>query len=103
MKMPSNSSRLVMPCPSLWLRIKAVAEYWVALSRFHEIASFMQAADMDPMATYEREESEKPAHEPLADARQSARLLATALRSLANATAQTQQGQARPVNEAKDI
>ena len=28
-----GSSRLVMPCPSLWLRIKAVAEYWVALSR----------------------------------------------------------------------
>lgn len=39
------------------------------------------------MATYEREESEKPAHEPLADARQSARLLATALSRLANVEA----------------
>lgn len=51
----------------------------------HEIASVMLAAGMDPMATYEREESEKPAHSPLADARQSARLLATALRRLTSA------------------
>lgn len=58
---------------------------WSGPYPFHEIASVMLAAGMDPMATYEREESEKPAHEPLADARQSARLLATALRSLANA------------------
>jgi len=57
---------------------------WSGPYPFHEIASVMLAADMDPMATYEREKSEKPAHEPLADARQSARLLATALRSLAN-------------------
>lgn len=57
---------------------------WSGPYPFHEIASVMLAAGMDPMATYEREESEKPAHEPLADARQSARLLATALRSLAN-------------------
>ena len=56
---------------------------WSGPYPFHEIASVMLAAGMDPMATYEREESEKPAHEPLADARQSARLLATALRSLA--------------------
>jgi len=60
---------------------------WSGPYPFHEIASVMLAAGMDPMATYEREESEKPAHEPLADARQSARLMATALRSLANAQA----------------
>lgn len=46
---------------------------------FHEIASFMQAAGMDPMATYERLASEEPKHCPLADARQSARLLHLAL------------------------
>lgn len=55
---------------------------WSGPYPFHEIASVMLAAGMDPMATYDREESEKPAHEPLADARQSARLLATALRAL---------------------
>lgn len=55
---------------------------WQGPYPFCEIASFMAAAGMDPMATYEREASEKPAHEPLADARQSARLLATALRTL---------------------
>lgn len=48
----------------------------------HEIASFMEAAGMDPMATYERLPSEQPKHDPLADVRQSARLLATALRRL---------------------
>jgi hypothetical protein len=46
---------------------------------FHEISSIMIAAGMDPMCTYERSESEKPAHSPLADARQSARLLSEAL------------------------
>lgn len=55
---------------------------WEGPYPFYEIASFMAAAGMDPMATYEREASEKPAHEPLADARQSARLLATAIRTL---------------------
>lgn len=61
-----------------------VTRKWQGPYPFYEISSFMAAAGMDPMATYEREASEKPAHEPLADARQSARLLATALRSLAN-------------------
>jgi hypothetical protein len=56
---------------------------WEGPYPFHEIASLMLAAGMDPMATYERTESEKPAHEPLADARLSARLLATALSKLA--------------------
>lgn len=52
---------------------------WSGPYPFHEIASFMLAAGMDPMATYERTASEMPAHEPLADARLSARLLAQAL------------------------
>lgn len=45
----------------------------------HDIASMMLAAGMDPMATYEREPSELPKHDPLADARQSARLMVQAL------------------------
>ena len=45
----------------------------------HEIASVMLSAGMDPMGTYERTPSEMPRHNPLADARQSARLLVEAL------------------------
>lgn len=55
---------------------------WNGPYPFHEIASIMLAAGMDPMAKYDREESEKPAHEPLADARQSARLLFKALNKI---------------------
>lgn len=42
---------------------------------FHEIASIMEAAGMNPMQKYDRKERERPEHNPLADARQSARLL----------------------------
>jgi hypothetical protein len=48
----------------------------------HDISSIMLAAGMDPMASYEREASEMPRHDPLADARQSARLLAQAWEKL---------------------
>lgn len=65
---------------------------WSGPYPFHEIASVMLAAGMDPMAKYEREESEKPEHEPLADARLSARLLATALARLANAETTCESG-----------
>lgn len=44
-----------------------------------EIAAFLLAAGMDPMAKYPREPSELPEHDPMADARQSARLLSSAL------------------------
>ena len=47
-----------------------------------EIASFMSAAGMDPMEKYLRDPQEEPEHNPLADARLSARLLAEALRTL---------------------
>jgi hypothetical protein len=47
-----------------------------------EISSVMTAAGMDPMATYDRLEGEQPKHCPLADARQSARLLIEALNSI---------------------
>ena len=40
----------------------------------------MLCAGMDPMATYDRLPAELPRHDPLADARQSARLLVEALR-----------------------
>jgi hypothetical protein len=48
----------------------------------HDIASIMLAAGMDPVATYPRLASELPKHNPLADARQSARLLGEAIRKL---------------------
>lgn len=47
-----------------------------------EIASFMAAARMDVMKKYERTPSELPEHDPLADARLSARLLSIALQIL---------------------
>ena len=49
---------------------------------FHDISSIMLAAGMDPMATYNRTPSEEPKHHPLADARQSARLLSDAIKIL---------------------
>jgi hypothetical protein len=48
----------------------------------HEISSVMLAAGMNPMATYDRTPSELPKHNPLSDARQSARLLSEALAKL---------------------
>lgn len=45
----------------------------------HEIATYMTAAGMDPMVEYDRTPSELPKHNPLMDARQSARLLTQAI------------------------
>lgn len=42
---------------------------------FLDVASMLLARNLDPMANYDRYEDEKPVHNPLADARQSARLL----------------------------
>lgn len=52
---------------------------WEGPYPFLEISSVMVAAGMDPMGDYDREPGELPKHNPLADARQSARLLARAL------------------------
>lgn len=52
---------------------------WSGPYPLHDVASVMFAAGMDPMATYERLENERPKHDPLADSRQSARLLVEAL------------------------
>jgi len=48
----------------------------------HEIATVLQLAGMDPLATYDRLENELPVHHPLMDATQSARLLIEALDKL---------------------
>lgn len=49
---------------------------------FLEIASFLQAAGMDPIGTYNRTSSELPKHNPYCDAVQSARILAVALANI---------------------
>lgn len=49
-----------------------------------EIASYMATAGMDPMAKYQRTPSEMPEHNPMMDARLSARLLSEALTKLGN-------------------
>jgi hypothetical protein len=55
---------------------------WEGPYPLHELASFMAAAGLDPLAKRERLPEETPEHSPLADARQSARLLAEALLAL---------------------
>lgn len=50
---------------------------------FYDIATALLFAGMDPLKTYDRLPSELPKHDPLADARQSARLLTEALKILA--------------------
>lgn len=59
-----------------------LARNWDGPYPMHEIASIMLAAGMDPKASYDRLPEELPAHNPLADARQSARLLSQALATL---------------------
>lgn len=53
---------------------------WGGPYPLHDLASIVLAKGGDPMATRERLERELPIHDPLADARQSARLLIEALR-----------------------
>lgn len=48
---------------------------WQGPYPLHDLASFMAASGRDPLAANERLPNELPAHDPLADARQSARLL----------------------------
>jgi hypothetical protein len=61
---------------------KPEARRWAGPYPLHEIASVMLTAGMDPMETYARLPNELPKHDPLADARQSARLLFEALGKL---------------------
>ena len=53
---------------------------WEGPYPLHDLASIILAKGGDPLATTERMERELPIHDPLADARQSARLLVEALR-----------------------
>lgn len=55
---------------------------WKGPYPLHDAATAMLMAGFDPMKRYTRTESEKPAHDPLADARQSARLLTTAIQKI---------------------
>jgi hypothetical protein len=55
---------------------------WEGPYPLYELASFRLAAGFDPLGTFDRLPDELPAHDPLADARQSARLLVEALRIL---------------------
>lgn len=57
---------------------------WQGPYPLQEVAAFMAAAGMNPMETYERTPSETPAHNPLTDARLSARLLSEALARMGN-------------------
>ena len=52
---------------------------WTGPYPMHDIASLLLAAGFDPMAKFPRTASELPEHNPLTDARQSARLLSQAL------------------------
>jgi hypothetical protein len=56
-----------------------VSREWHGPYPLHDIASVRLAAGLDPLATEPRLPSEFPVHDPLADARQSARLLIEAL------------------------
>lgn len=55
------------------------ARNWEGPYPLHDLASILLALDGDPLATNERLPNELPQHDPLCDARQSARLLAEAL------------------------
>ncbi len=55
---------------------------WQGPYPLHDLASVMLAAGRDPLATNERLPDELPAHHPLMDARQSARLLVQALKEI---------------------
>jgi hypothetical protein len=56
---------------------------WQGPYPLHELASFMLAAGLDPLAPSERL-ADEPEHDPLGDARQSARLLRRALAATVN-------------------
>jgi hypothetical protein len=73
-------ARFVIAC----IADKPKERNWEGPYPFMEIASFMAAAGMDPMATYERLENELPTHDPRGDVAMSARLLQDAIEKLQN-------------------
>lgn len=56
---------------------------WSGPYPLHDVATARLCAGLDPLATAERLPSEEPKHDPVADARQSARLWIEALRGVA--------------------
>ncbi len=53
----------------------SLSRYWHGPYPLHDLASMLLAHGHDPIASYGRIDSEKPEHNPLCDARQSARIL----------------------------
>jgi hypothetical protein len=64
------------------VRDDEASRQWDGPYPFHEIASFLAAAGMDPLAVYDRLHEEEPRHHPEADSLQSGRLLFEAKRLL---------------------
>jgi hypothetical protein len=60
--------------------------FWTGPLPLHELASFRLAAGLDPTGIENRLPDELPAHDPLADARQSVRLLIEAIKILSPVT-----------------
>jgi hypothetical protein len=60
-----------------------VKRTWEGPYPLHDLASFRLAAGLDPLGANDRLPNELPAHDPLCDARQSARLLIEALVKIA--------------------
>ena len=67
---------------SACVRLNHPERQWGGPFPLHDLASLMLAIGLDPLATNEREADELPAHNPLNDARHSARMLVRALRQL---------------------
>jgi hypothetical protein len=86
----SRGAVLVADCPwPVEARFLAECVDWALAKRFWEgpyplidVASVRLAAGFDPLATVDRLPNELPIHDPLADARQSARLLIEALNAV---------------------
>lgn len=68
-------ARFLIDC----IRDNLLIREWAGPYPLHDIASFMEAAGMDPMEKKDRLPDELPVHDPLADVKQSARLLIEAL------------------------
>lgn len=64
-----------------WVDDVPLAREWQGPCPLHDLASVLLALGRDPLATNERLPDELPAHNPLCDARQSARLLIEALKT----------------------
>lgn len=64
----------------------ADAREWEGPYPLHDLASILLAAGFDPLAKFVRKEDEFPEHNPLNDARQSARILISKLNLLKEAT-----------------